>query len=366
MAKLNPVWNPARHPARIRQFCANKSVRSLNFPSRETPCHPQAQYPALQCIELFPVPPMTNSSSPHTWLVAMKPTNPCRVRVSAPKPPATASAPITRSKPCTLITCSAAAVGGCVPGAGIEVLPSKFAACEVWNANKKLGQYVAYLALDRCIELADQYGIGQVCVDNAFHYLWGGGYVMAAAEPWLLGLYQLYFSASRGGSLRRKFPPSAPTRIPGASPPPRPWASRMVIDWATSVVAMGRVQLSQARRQTTFHPGPQSTRTEGPTTDPNTRPLRLFRFGDHKGYGLSLINETCGASIGGSLPTIASARTDPPTEKTTCAFFSKSFTRKRSLWPCLQPEDEPAGKRQGGDRRCPGSRQFEFHPSRTN
>ena len=72
--------------------------------------------------------------------------------------------------------------GGCVPGAEIEVLPSRFPASERWNANKKLGQSVAYRAIDRAIELADQYGIAQIAVDNAFHYLWGGGYVLEAAQ----------------------------------------------------------------------------------------------------------------------------------------------------------------------------------------
>lgn len=47
------------------------------------------------------------------------------------------------------------AIGGCVPGAEIEVLPSRFPASEIWNANKKLGQAVAYRAIDRAIELAD-------------------------------------------------------------------------------------------------------------------------------------------------------------------------------------------------------------------
>src|SRR5471032_3712697 len=59
---------------------------------------------------------------------------------------------------------------GCVPGAQIEVKPSRFAAAKIWDANKKLGQSVAYRAMDAAIKLADQYGVGIVSVDNAFHY----------------------------------------------------------------------------------------------------------------------------------------------------------------------------------------------------
>ena len=51
----------------------------------------------------------------------------------------------------------------------------RFSASEVWNCNKKLGQAVAYQAIDRCIELADQHGIGQVAVDQAFTISGGAG-----------------------------------------------------------------------------------------------------------------------------------------------------------------------------------------------
>ena len=72
-------------------------------------------------------------------------------------------------------------VGRWTPGAKIEKLPSRFAAAEIWNGHNKLGQAVAYEAMDTCMKLADKFGVGMVSVDNATHYLWGGGYVMDAA-----------------------------------------------------------------------------------------------------------------------------------------------------------------------------------------
>ena len=48
--------------------------------------------------------------------------------------------------------------------------------------------------------------------------------------------------------------------------------------------------------------------------------MSLLPFGDHKGYGLSLINEIVAAFIGGSLPTLRS-RAAVPGEKQNCAFF---------------------------------------------
>src|SRR5471032_310733 len=53
---------------------------------------------------------------------------------------------------------------GCVPGAKIEVKPSRFPATQVWNANRKLGQSVAYRAMDEAMRLADKYGCGTISV----------------------------------------------------------------------------------------------------------------------------------------------------------------------------------------------------------
>jgi LDH2 family malate/lactate/ureidoglycolate dehydrogenase len=72
--------------------------------------------------------------------------------------------------------------GGCKPGAAVEKLPSRYKAVQRWNANRKLGMAVAFDAMDACMKMADEFGVGIVAVDNAFHYLWGGGYVIDAAE----------------------------------------------------------------------------------------------------------------------------------------------------------------------------------------
>src|SRR5262245_8868103 len=60
-------------------------------------------------------------------------------------------------------------LGGCVPGAQIAKLTSRFPASEVWNANRKLGPAVAYEAMATCMKLAEKFGVGMVNVDNAFH-----------------------------------------------------------------------------------------------------------------------------------------------------------------------------------------------------
>jgi len=193
---------------------------------------------------------------------------------------------------------------GCVPGAKIEERPSRFAAAKIWNANKKLGQAVAYRAMDEAIRLADQYGIGMVSVDNAFHYLWGGGYVMDAARRGYIAYTNCTAALAEVVPFGGKFPTLGTNPHSWGFPTTEAVGYPIVVDWATSVVAMGRVQ--QLKREGKPLPPLAAVDKDGrPTTDPSAA-VSLLPFGAHKGYGLSLINELVGAFIGGSLPTIRS------------------------------------------------------------
>ena len=208
--------------------------------------------------------------------------------------------------------------GGCMPCAEIESIPSRFAACEVWNANKKIGQASAYAAIDRAIELADKYGIGQVSVDNAFHYLWGGGYVMEAAKRGYIAYTNCTAALTEVVPFQGKFPTLGTNPHSWGFPTTDAIGFPIVIDWATSVVSMGRVQ--QFIREGTQLPSGAGVDSKGlPTTDPN-QVSALVPFGAHKGYGLSLINELVAALIGGSLPTLR-CRDIPEGEKSTPAFY---------------------------------------------
>ncbi|MDG1242457.1 MAG: Ldh family oxidoreductase [Opitutae bacterium] len=210
------------------------------------------------------------------------------------------------------------AADGCTPGANIEKVESRFAASEIWNANKKLGQATAYDAIDRAIELADEFGIGQVSVDNAFHYLWGGGYVMEAAKRGYIAYTNCTAALAEVVPFMGKFPTLGTNPHSWGFPTTDAVGFPIVIDWATSVIAMGRVQ--QFQREGTSLPANAAVDAEGqPTTDANAVKA-LMPFGAHKGYGLSLINEIVGAFIGGSLPTLRS-REIPAGEKRTPAFY---------------------------------------------
>lgn len=209
---------------------------------------------------------------------------------------------------------------GCVPGATIEKLPSKFKAAEQWNANRKLGQAVAFEAMDTAIKLADEYGVGIVSVDNAFHYLWGGGYVMDAAQKGYIAYTNCTAALAEVVPFCGKFPTLGTNPHSWGLPTQDAIGFPIVIDWATSTVAMGRVQ--QFLREGKTLPPQAAVDADGnPTTDPS-KVAALLPFGAHKGYGLSLINELIGAYIGGSLPTIRSRPEQAAEgEKTTPNFF---------------------------------------------
>jgi len=210
--------------------------------------------------------------------------------------------------------------GGCKPAAEIEVIPSKFKAVERWNANRKLGQAVGFAAMDRAMKLADEYGTGTIAVDNAFHYLWGGGYVIDAAQKGYIAYTSCTAALAEVVPYGGKFPTLGTNPHSWAFPTTDEIGYPICIDWATSIVAMGRIQ--QFIREGKPVPAGWGVDEQGnETTDP-AKIQALFPFGAHKGYGLSLIDELYAAYIGGSLPTLRNRWDKVPTgEKGTCCFF---------------------------------------------
>ncbi len=208
---------------------------------------------------------------------------------------------------------------GCVPGAQIEEKPTRFAATKIWNANRKLGQSTAYRAMAEAIRLADQFGVGTVSVDNAFHYLWGGGYVMDAAQKGYIAYTNCTAALAEVVPFGGKFPTLGTNPHSWGFPTTAAVGYPIVIDWATSVVAMGRVQ-QLAREGKSLPPDAAVDENGAITTDPK-QAKSLLPFGAHKGYGLSLINEIVAGFVGGSLPTLRNRWTQAEGDKGTCCFF---------------------------------------------
>jgi LDH2 family malate/lactate/ureidoglycolate dehydrogenase len=217
--------------------------------------------------------------------------------------------------------------GGCRPGAGIDRLPSRFSAVQRWNANRKLGQAVAFEAMEEAMKLADQHGVGVVAVDNAFHYLWGGGYVIDAASKGYIAYTCCTAALAEVVPFGGRFPTLGTNPHSWGFPTQDQVGFPICIDWATSTVAMGRVQ-QFAREGKSLPPGCAVDEDGRETCDPS-RVKALMPFGQHKGYGMSLIDELYAAYIGGSLPTIRN-RWDHVRagEKGTCCFF----------FQCIRPD----------------------------
>jgi L-2-hydroxycarboxylate dehydrogenase (NAD+) len=208
---------------------------------------------------------------------------------------------------------------GCIPQAKIEKASGRFASAEVWNANRKLGQAVAYEAIEACIEMADRTGVGIVSVDNAFHYLWGGGYVMDAAKRGYIAYTNCTAALAEVVPFKGVYPTLGTNPHSWGFPTTEAVGFPVVIDWATSVVSMGRVQ--QFAREGMSLPPDAAVDAEGnPTHDPQQAKY-LLPFGAHKGYGLSLVNEIVAALIGGGLPTLRSRWELSGSKQAPCFFF---------------------------------------------
>jgi len=222
-------------------------------------------------------------------------------------------------------------VGGCRPGAAIEKIETGFPAAEKWDSHQKLGQPVAEEAMRTCMALADRYGVGIVAVDHAFHYLWGGGYVMDAAAKG----YVAYTTCTAG--LAEVVPFQG--RYPTLGTNPHSWGLPttaavgfpIVIDWATSAVAMGKVQV-HLREGKPLGQGWAVDAAGHPTVDPS-KVAALLPFGGHKGYGLGLLTELVGGMIGGWLPTLRGRFGEGGEAKRSMSFF----------FQCWRPEILGAG-----------------------
>ena len=211
-------------------------------------------------------------------------------------------------------------VPGCVPGAAVTKKPHQFAAAQRWIANRKLGQAVAFEAMEACMKMADEFGVGMVSVDDAFHYLWGGAYVMDAAMKGYIGYTNCTSTLAEVVPFGGRFPTIGTNPHSWGLPTVEAIGFPIIIDWATSVIAMGRVQ--QAAREGNPLPPDAAVDEHGAVTTDPSKVAALLPFAAHKGYGLGVLNELFAAMIGGSLPTLRGhPQSAPPGEKTTSNFF---------------------------------------------
>ena len=133
-------------------------------------------------------------------------------------------------------------------------------------------------AMQAAMALADEFGVGCISVDNAFHYNWGAGYVMRAASKGYIAF------TTCTGAIPEVVPPGGRTPTMGTNPHTWAFPTReaigydVVLDWATSHMSKGAVQ-AMAREGKQLPAGVAVDANGCLTTDP-TNVAGLLPFGE--------------------------------------------------------------------------------------
>jgi uncharacterized oxidoreductase len=158
--------------------------------------------------------------------------------------------------------------------------------------------------MQMAIAKAGAAGLSAVSLSNTSHVGRLADYAEMAAREGLIAM--LWVNAVHGlnvapwgGAARRLGTNPHCVAVPGSSGP------AMVLDFATSVVAEGKLRVKRNRKQ----PAPPGWFIDAdgrPHTDPEVfygqPPGSLLPAGDHKGYGLSLAVEILGGILSGTGP----------------------------------------------------------------
>jgi hydroxycarboxylate dehydrogenase B len=166
------------------------------------------------------------------------------------------------------------------------------------------GQVVGRRAMEMAIAKAKAGGLSAASTSRTSHVGRLADYAEMAASAGLVGMLWANCVhglnvAPWGGAARRLGTNPHAVAIPGVSGP------AMVLDFATSVVAEGKMRVKRNRKQQA--PPGWFVDAEGrPATDPGIfygePPGALLTAGEHKGYGLSLAVEILGGILSGTGP----------------------------------------------------------------
>ena len=164
------------------------------------------------------------------------------------------------------------------------------------------GQVVGRRAMEMAIAKAKAGGLSAASTSRTSHVGRLADYAEMAANAGLVGMLWANCVhglnvAPWGGAARRLGTNPHAVGIPGAGGP------AMVLDFATSVVAEGKMRVKKNRKQQA-PPGWFIDAEGKPGTDPEvfygTPPGSLLTAGEHKGYGMSLAVELLGGILSGT------------------------------------------------------------------
>jgi LDH2 family malate/lactate/ureidoglycolate dehydrogenase len=175
--------------------------------------------------------------------------------------------------------------GGINPKPNIK-LAVDFEANAVVDGDKGMGQVVAYFATKLAMEKAGKFGTGSVTVRNSNHCGAMAFYSMMMADAGYVG-----YCATNAGILMTPF--GGAKNLVGVNPfafaVPAGQPFPFVLDMATSMTAMGKVNMARIRGQKI--PVGWAVDSEGnPTEDPaKAEKGSLLPVGGPKGYGMALM-----------------------------------------------------------------------------
>jgi LDH2 family malate/lactate/ureidoglycolate dehydrogenase len=176
-------------------------------------------------------------------------------------------------------------------------------AFETWDAHHGLGPAVGHRAMDRAIAMARRAGIGAVTVRDAGHFGMAGAYVLRALDAGMVAL--TIGNATAGVPPTGGVEPAVGTN-PIAIGAPDGRGQGFLLDMATSVVALGKVEVAQ-RAGRAIPVGWGMDAHGRPTTDPAAilaggmlLPLGgPAETGGYKGYGLASAVDILTGVLGG-------------------------------------------------------------------
>ena len=170
------------------------------------------------------------------------------------------------------------------------------------DGNRGFGQVTASLAVDIALEIVRKHGLAAVGATRTFHIGRLGDYPERAAREgfiglaWANGLRSPASVAPFGGRT------AAHGTNPVAVAVPRPdGAEPIVVDFATSVLAEGKLRVAR-NRGSLIPPGVILDANGNESTDPNHfyEGGCLLPIGGHKGYGLSVVCDLLAGLLTGS------------------------------------------------------------------
>ncbi|PHQ70656.1 MAG: malate/lactate/ureidoglycolate dehydrogenase [Sneathiella sp.] len=173
----------------------------------------------------------------------------------------------------------------------------------VFDGKAGYGQVIAREAMNEAIDVARDTGLALTALRNAHHIGRVGTYGEQCADAGLVSLHFVnvtghkpYVAPHRGSDGRFGTNPIC-IALPDTTDEPR-----IILDFATSKVALGKVRV--ANNSGLKMPEGLLLDSDGnPTTDPavmwEDKPGALLPIAEHKGYGLALMCELLSGAIGG-------------------------------------------------------------------